>query len=143
MGKTIETKSKVQMINLEKIYELEKKEDKQKDFNDKSSISRKNILILEALNETLKWQVLFLKIFLILYLSRFIEYCERRYFRAVHIFVLFAFMKCPRKYVNREINFYNVTYRQQYQKRGYISARNCQFSEMRENLYTRKYLHSQ
>ena len=33
------------------------------------------------------------------------KYSERRYFRAVHIFASFAFIKCPRKYVHRENNF--------------------------------------
>ena len=31
-----------------------------------------------------------------------LQYCERRYFRAVHIFALFAFIKYPRKYEYRK-----------------------------------------
>ena len=68
------------------------------------------------------------------------KYCKRRNFRTVYIFAL---LKCPRKYVQRENNFYYAIKRPYCQKREYKSTRNCQFSQIRENLYTGKYLHSQ
>ena len=35
----------------------------------------------------------------------YLGYCERRYFRAVHIFALFAFIKCPRNIYIVKITF--------------------------------------
>ena len=43
-----------------------------------------------------------------------IKYCERRYFHAVRIFAISAFIKYLRKYVLRGNNLYSATYRQKY-----------------------------
>ena len=47
------------------------------------------------------------------------DYCERRYFRAVHIFTKFAFLKYPRNYVHIENYFYISLKSQLYIKREF------------------------
>ena len=57
---------------------------------------------------------------------------------ALYIFTRYSrFFQCPRKYISRENNLYYAIYRQYCEKREYKSTRDCQFSQIRENLYTR------
>ena len=71
-----------------------------------------------------------------------LDYCEHRYFRAVHIFcIIHVYQMSAKKYVHRENNFYNATERQLYQKTLKLIHAKLPFFENsqkfihRENIY--------
>ena len=68
-----------------------------------------------------------------------LDYCERRYFGAVHIFALFAFIKYPRKYV-MEITFImphrgNNIKNANINLREIANFRNCMKIHTRKDIY--------